>query len=202
MSTTVFTLSVARPYDEHIAHETLRQVAQGGREVRLALLPAQGLFVVSRATLPVSPARNTIAAIRSFWDARQGGYDSFLYKAVLTEYKKVTGEALGTGDGSEDEFALDSKYIDSANLTVYIDGASQSSGWALTGNNTAPIVDFVTPPANGEVVTADYEFYYPCRFDQDRMPGDLKSLAATDANSIIKVSSLTWRQDWPGSHLV
>lgn len=204
MSTSIFTFTVNRPYREGIAHLTDVAAAQGGRSVRLAKFPASGLFVVRQAKLKFSSGAglNSLATFRAFFDARQGRYDSFLYKAKLAEFNLVEGEALGTGDASEDEFALDSKHIDASTLVVYVDDVEQESGYSLTGNNTAPIVDFVTPPGVGEVVTADYEFYWPCVFQTDEFAPPWRAPGDTDANMILEVTDVLWAQDRPGSHLV
>jgi hypothetical protein len=53
---------------------------------------------------------------------------------------------------------------------VYLGGVSQGSGWSLVasangyGNDT---IRFATPPANGVAVSADFNFNFVCRFDQD-----------------------------------
>lgn len=51
------------------------------------------------------------------------------------------------------------------NVTVYIDGTKQSSGYSVT-NGT---VKFSTPPSANSKVTADYTYYWKVRFTQDEM---------------------------------
>ena len=51
------------------------------------------------------------------------------------------------------------------NVTVYIDGTKQSSGYSVT-NGT---VKFSTPPSANSKVTADYTYYWKVRFAQDEM---------------------------------
>lgn len=51
------------------------------------------------------------------------------------------------------------------NVTVYVDGTKQSSGYSIT-NGT---VKFSTPPAANSKVTADYTYYWKVRFTQDEM---------------------------------
>ena len=203
MSNTIFTFDVHQPYSEGPAFLTTRSAAQGGREVRRKGQDSE-LFAVFSAWLLFVTGGNSLSGFHTFFTDRDGGYDTFLYKPKLELFHKVTLEAVGTGDGAEDEFALDSKYIDSATLLVYVDGSLKETpgDYALTGNLTAPIIDFVVAPSNLDAVTATYERYYPCRFNQDRALYTPRSLGDTDAGSAMYCKNLTWRQDYPGSHLV
>ena len=51
------------------------------------------------------------------------------------------------------------------NVTVYIDGTKQSSGYSVT-NGT---IKFSTPPSANSKVAADYTYYWKVRFSQDEM---------------------------------
>lgn len=51
------------------------------------------------------------------------------------------------------------------NVTVYIDGTKQSSGYSIT-NGT---IKFSVAPAANFKVTADYTYYWKVRFTQDEM---------------------------------
>ena len=62
----------------------------------------------------------------------------------------ITAEAVGTGDGTGTDFALDYAPI-AGSLTVKIDGVT-TTDYTLTGTTVA----FDTAPANGEEITADY----------------------------------------------
>lgn len=66
----------------------------------------------------------------------------------------VTGEAVGTGDGSNLEFTLDHAPI-ADSLTMYVDGVVNAN-WTLNGS----IVTFTAEnaPGNGLAVTADYRY--------------------------------------------
>ena len=103
----------------------------------------------------------------------------------------------------ETDFALDSKHIKESTLVVKVDGSVVSTNdWDLTGNNTAPIVEFDTAPTDTHPITASYDRYIPCVFDQPSWRPNLRSLATTDAASILLITALTWSQDRSGSHLV
>lgn len=114
-----------------------------------------------------------------FLDARQGAYDTWLWKdPYATRLSTVTTAlpdgALGTGDGSTTDFPLAHTQIDASTLQVYVNAVLQTvtTHYTLEDNNTdAPLIRFVTPPANPLAVTAAYEFYYPVRFVVDPRPG-------------------------------
>jgi uncharacterized protein (TIGR02217 family) len=200
VSTTVWSFTVTQPYAEGVEHKTDIQEAQGGREARLARWPAYGLFRVSRAGLHFSSSRNTLSTFVDFFNDRQGRYDTFLYKSVFDVFNTVTTEDCGTGNGVLTDFALDSKYIDSSTLLVYVAGVLQSSGYSLINNNTTPTIRFSAAPTGA--ITATYEFYYPCRFEQDDVQIIVLSQGTSDTESVLAVQNITWRQDYSGSHLV
>jgi hypothetical protein len=200
MSTAIFTFIVHQPYrGEGGGHLTGRSTADGGREVRVARLPAEGFFRSRLGEILFPP--NNPTTFQTFFDARQGGFDTFLFPPVFEVWREVRGESIGTGDGAEKDFALDSKYINASTLVAYEDGSPQA-GISLINNNTAPLVRFDSAPSGSVALTADYDRYIPCRFDQDDFDFGIKGLGNSDANSILVVRGLTWRQDNPGSHLV
>lgn len=101
----------------------------------------------------------------------------------------ATGQTIGTGDGTTDEFQLVKIYEEGAyelerkitrpisgSVTVYVDGLEVSSGVSV--DHTTGIVTFDDPPSTGEIVTADFEFHIPMRFDIDYLP---KTYASWDA---------------------
>ena len=200
MSTEIFSYTVHQPYAEGVIHLTEISEAQGGRENRLARYPAYGIFRVSRSSLRFDVAGNALSTFVTFFNARQGRYDTWLYAPLYDAFGLVTAEALGTGAGVATDFALDSKYIVSATLLVYVGGVLQTSGYSLVTNYTTPIVRFTGAPTG--VITATYHRYYPCRFEQDELQITPKMLAGTDDTSVLVVENLSWRQNYAGSHLV
>lgn len=66
----------------------------------------------------------------------------------------ITGEAIGTGDGSTVDFAT--YFTDATNATIYVDGVAATG---VTVDNTSAVtnnVHFATAPATGAVITGDY----------------------------------------------
>ena len=52
-------------------------------------------------------------------------------------------------------------------VKVYLNGTLQPSGWSI--DTSTGLVTFVSAPAAGAVITADFEFDVPVRFDTDRL---------------------------------
>lgn len=71
----------------------------------------------------------------------------------------VVGEAVGTGDGLDTTFNLDNFPIVPNSETIYLDGVPQSEGTNYTINDTTGLITFTVAPANGVVITADYQFF-------------------------------------------
>ena len=50
---------------------------------------------------------------------------------------------------------------------VYLNGVAQASGYTVNATALAPSVTFATAPADGVAITADFHWYFLCRFDDD-----------------------------------
>lgn len=94
------------------------------------------------------------------------------HKAMAFLYMPYTGPSLrrealtDSTDGLQQDWALNHRYIDASSVEVYLDGVLQSSGWSLTGNNTAPTISFTAPPAGGKTLLVYANFYIPCVFSK------------------------------------
>jgi uncharacterized protein (TIGR02217 family) len=120
----------------------------------------------------------------AFFRARRGKAYGFRFKDWLDFRGK--GECIGTGDGKTTTFQLIKTYIDDGGYTdvrkirkpvvgtvkVYIAGIQQQSNWSA--NFTNGIITFASAPAQGAVITADFEFDVPVRFDTDHCPQSIK----------------------------
>ena len=117
-------------------------------------------------------------ALIAFFRARKGRAYGFRFKD-WTDYK-ATGQALGTGDGTNKSFQLVKTYASGpasetrvikkpvvGTVKPYLAGVLQSSGWSV--DTTTGVLTFLTAPAVGVAVTADFEFDVPVRFDTDSM---------------------------------
>jgi uncharacterized protein (TIGR02217 family) len=138
--------------------------------------------------------QNQLDSLIAFFRARKGRADGFRFKD-WSDYKAIA-QAIGTGDGANKIFQLVKTYSSgnisetriitkpvASTLAVYIDAVLQSnSDYALevaTGE-----INFVSAPANDAVVTADFEFDVPVRFDTDRLSATLDSYGVNSWNDI------------------
>ncbi len=114
-------------------------------------------------------------SMRSFWIARAGPFDTFIFLPPTNFDRLVTGLACGTGDGTTTVFTIGNSatppyyykvLLTSARNKVYLGGVSQGSGWTLSNNDGTKLssVTFTTAPTNGQVVTVDIDRYLVARF--------------------------------------
>jgi len=119
-----------------------------------------------------------MATLIAFFRARQGRAYGFRFKD-WADYQAVA-ESLGIGDGATTDFQLVKQYgsggiIEIRPITkpvagtvkLYLDGIEQGTGWSV--DTTTGLVSFAAAPGNGVIVSADFEFDVPARFDSDSM---------------------------------
>jgi len=165
MSTEILTLSPEFGLKEGIMSNTDIFGAISGKEKRYAN------WQVLPRTLSLSLKYQSETAVNTLWDffkARLGRYDSFWIKFPSNKNKKITGEAVGTGNGSQTEFDLDYFPVDISSVKVYLAGQLQTSGYSVSNNLTEEkaTITFDSPPG-AVAITADYEYYIQVRFNED-----------------------------------
>lgn len=163
--------------------KTLVNQAVSGRETRMGLwsYPIYE-WELTFNFLRIGTMRQTVyselQSLMGLFNKMNGSFDSFLY--TDGDDNAVTGANLGLGNGSTTQFQLvrsfgsfiEPVFAPNTVTAVYLNGVLQSganytvSGW---GTATPGVITFVTPPAGGVVVTADFSYYFPCRFSDDRM---------------------------------
>jgi len=122
----------------------------------------------SRFGLSWRSIRNTDAAtLWAFYQGRKGA--ALLFDVQDYRDYQVTDEAVGTGNGSQTAFQLDKKFIEEGSETVKVGGVTKTRGVDYTINNDTGVVTFGAAPGEGVAVTASYEFYYRCSFEQDSL---------------------------------
>ena len=155
-------------------------ILQSGHEQRNAN------WAQSRARYNVAHGVKTKAQLDTliaFFRARKGRADGFRFKD-WTDYQG-TGQSIGIGDGSETVFQLKKSYTSGSvtetriinkpvagTITIYVDGTPQN-GSAYVADTTNGEITFTSPPALSAIVTADFEFDVPVRFDTDRLSASL-----------------------------
>ncbi len=133
-------------------------------------------------------------ALIAFFRARKGRADGFRFKD-WSDYK-ATAQIIGIGNGTNKIFQLVKTYNSGsvteartiskpvvATLAVYINAVLQT-GSAYSLDSTIGKITFVTAPANTAVITADFEFDVPVRFDTDRLSATLDSYGINSWNDI------------------
>ncbi len=133
------------------------------------------------------------AALIAFFRARRGKAVGFRFKD-WSDYKAENVQ-IGVGDDSTTEFQLVKLYSSgsvavsrditkpvSGTVDIYVDAVLQSSGVSV--DTTTGIVTFDTAPADGDIVSADFEFDVPVRFDTDEMSISMDSFDAGNWSSI------------------
>lgn len=126
--------------------------------------------------------RAQLDALIAFFRARKGRAHGFRFKD-WSDYQ-AAGAEVGLGNGETTVFALSKRYqsggviavrpilkVVAGTVTVYVDGVAQVSG--VTADLDQGTIAFSSAPAAGAVITADFEFDVPVRFDTDRLSATL-----------------------------
>lgn len=110
-----------------------------------------------------------------FFNGRKGGFDSFLFDDVDDD--TVVGQTLGIGAGAATTFQLvrtlggfvEPIYAPNVVSNVYVNGVPKTVGVDYTvstwGAAAPGVVTFAVAPTG--VITADFTYYFPCRFTDD-----------------------------------
>ena len=125
-----------------------------------------------RALAHAAAAYEEFRTIAGFFE-EMGGADQPFWIAP-PGLSAITGQAIGTGDGSTTVFPLVASvgpftgpvYGTSGVSGVYLDGVSQGSGWTVS-SGYAPTVTFATAPAAGVAISVDFGVLWLCRFADD-----------------------------------
>ena len=168
---------------------TVITAASGYESRNSSWAASRGEWDISTGMKNLDDASDLIA----FFRARRGRAYGFRFKD-WTDYT-ATDQTLGTGTGSLKTFQLVKVYTsglygESRTITkpvagttkVYLDDVLQTSGWAI--DTSTGIITFTTAPSLGVVVTADFEFDVPARFDTDTMQLNYATLNHASWSSI------------------
>ena len=138
------------------------------------------------------------AALLGFFNLRYGRVDPFLYQDA--DDHAVVGQGLGSGDGTTTTFQLVRAFGGfvcpiwapnlAATLNVYLNGVLQSgssysvSAWNGTTSGGSGVLTFDTAPGAGVAVSADFSYYWPCRFEVDKLDFQKFMAALWSAKSV------------------
>jgi uncharacterized protein (TIGR02217 family) len=153
---------------------TRRAKHVSGREVALSLYAFPlWAFELTFEVLSEEAAIQSYQTMVQFFLARRGGFDPFLFQDPSD--CQAYGQLLGAGDGATTDFtflhpwgaALGEPvgYVNVSGINVYLNGSPLAAdAWSVALPSTL-VLD--TAPGAGVQVSADYGFYFKCRFDDD-----------------------------------
>ncbi len=163
--------------------QTRIQRAVSGRELRLLDYPFPLCqFELTFEALGQGIANGTLKpsdldSLRGFVGACQGAFKTFLYDDPTDNY--AFGQFIGTGDGTTTAFQLQRQvqgligpgegFVDQVVAPKTVDNVYFSGTRIGIGNADAAtgVVTFGAPPPPGTPITADFGFYFRCRFMSD-----------------------------------
>ena len=182
MSTAVFPILAGKTYDvvrTSIWGNNIQQFVSG-REVRINngwTYPRYQWDIIF-SVLRSNASNYEFQTLMGFYNARNGSFDSFLY--TDSDDYSVTSQNIGAGDGSTLTFQLVRGFgsfiepVLSPNIVsaIYVNGMSISNSyWTVSnwGTSSPGVVSFASghAPASGSTITADFTYYFPCRFNDD-----------------------------------
>jgi len=161
--------------------QTRIQRAVSGRELRALDYPYPlWQFTLDFAFLRDNPAAgfDELRTLLGFFLSCQGAYGTFLFQDPSDH--QVTGQYLGAGDSSSSVFQLQrtmgtalpsggfAEPILAPDLVtaVCFDGVTQTPSGYSADPDTG-LLTFAIPPATGLVITADFSYWFRCRFVDD-----------------------------------
>lgn len=175
MSSEVFNFQVDSPFEEDIRFLTVVSESESGVEQRYQKwLRPRRTFRIKLDARAVTEADN----VWRMYIRHKGAYDSFLF--ANPNESPVTAETVGSGDGVKSVFYLGSKVSLSTGDAIIV-ANSQAVTRSIGGTGdylsfTAYAIDngigqittnSVLP--SGDVLRANYEFYYRVRFRDDQL---------------------------------
>lgn len=184
----------AMPFHEVRFPEDISYGSTGGPEYSTDVIITQGGYEQRNINWEEARARYNVAhgvktqaqldTLIAFFRARKGKAYGFRFKDWV-DYQAV-GQNMGTGDGTETGFQLLKSYTSGSvtesrtitkpvqgSVAVYLNSVLQTVTTHYTVNYTTGVVTFVTAPGSGVIVSADFEFDTPVRFDTDRLSAAL-----------------------------
>jgi uncharacterized protein (TIGR02217 family) len=143
---------------------------------------------------------NDLRQVISFFEARRGKLTAFRFRDPFDNASRDDGlsvtsldQAIGTGNGTLNRFKLVKNYGNGADayarpirkpvagsLRVAVAGAEKMLSTHFSFDDITGDVVFApgSVPANGQAVTAGFEFHVPVRFDADQLSASLTAFRA------------------------
>ena len=161
--------------------QTRIQRAVSGRELRALDYPYplwQFTLVFDFLRDNPTAGYDELRTLMGFFLLCRGAFGTFLFRDPSDD--QVTGQQIGVGDASTTVFQLQRAIgatlpgggflepVVAPNIlsAAYLHGITQSPGNYSVDPNTG-LVTFSTAPGSGLIITADYSYYFRCRFVDD-----------------------------------
>jgi uncharacterized protein (TIGR02217 family) len=162
--------------------QTRIQRAASGRELRALDYPYplwQFALVFDFLRDNPTAGYDELRSLMGFFMLCQGAFGTFLFQDP-SDFQ-VTGQQIGTGNASTSVFQLQRAMgttlpnggffepITAPNAVgaIYLNGITQNPASYSVDSNTG-LVTFNTAPGGGLIITADFTYYFRCRFIEDR----------------------------------
>ncbi len=136
--------------------------------------------------------------VQAFFRARYGKAYGFRFKD-WSDYQALE-QSLGTGNGAQTAFQLAKTYVSGAygysreiskpvsgTVKIYLNSVLQSAGFSV--DHATGMVTFTVAPGAGVMVSADFDFDVPVRFDTDALlvRADAPGIFVWDAIPIVEI---------------
>jgi hypothetical protein len=205
-----------KSFTEYLSYSTALHEAGGGRRVAQKLHAAGELVVRGTLLFPNPGGQGTGPAgtwrdFEAFWNARFGGFESFLYRPQNAG-ASAWADAPTVASATQKDFVATRRYVDTATLVVRKNGVVQlagaqyavqneSGGAYVMGTSTQLVVHFTNAPGLGATVTLAYEFLYVVRFEGDDLPSEqeLEAGGAGSAEVADRTVAVRLREAGPGA---
>jgi len=187
MSTAVFSQPIGTgfPVARSPVFDTTVQTAISGKETRIARqsIPRRKYeLTINAARSSAAFASTEYQYVVGFFAQLLGQFDTFLYQDP--DDNLVIGQAIGIGDGVTTAFQLVRSFggfIEpvlapnaTAGVSVYLNGVITAAyTLSIWGSTNPGVVNFNTPPGAGVVITANINYYWPCRMSADALDTSL-----------------------------
>lgn len=145
-----------------------------------------------------------VATLIAFFEARQGQLYGFRWKdwadfktCKPSETVAFDDGEIGRGDGQTREFRLAKTYASgevqyrrpvakpvSGTVRVGVEGQELAEAVDWSVDLETGLITFETPPSDGTLVTAGFEFDVPVRFDTDRIAASVASFQAGEVPNV------------------
>lgn len=145
-----------------------------------------------------SPSLTELRTLMGFFLQQQGSLTPFWFDDPTDD--SVVGQNIGTGDGTTTQFQLTrtlggsgfeyTEPVLAPNIVynVYVAGVAQQPNLNYVVNQNNGIITFTSAPPMGNAITADFSFYFLCRFLEDSQ--EFENFMAGLWNAEVKLQSI------------